>query len=138
MLKNVHIVGRTVGPDKFVLPSNLIKTIYGGDQLVAALDYVRSLDNDVAQGWIKFLNDFVGRRSNNNSAKINTHETVKYAKYIKELERKHLAREDFESVLSNRYKFCNVIYTDSNSYLSKNPSFVPQEELTGMSLFEGL
>jgi glycosyltransferase involved in cell wall biosynthesis len=115
---------------------NKIKELYGTAQTKGALDYVRSLDNNVAAAWIKFLDDFVGKRSNNNAAKINTYETVCYEDYIKDLNRKHLAREDFESVLSNRYKFCNVLYTDENSYLSKDPTYRPQEEVTGASLFQ--
>jgi hypothetical protein len=110
--------------------------LYGIDQPTLALDYVKQLDNDVAQKWIKFLDEFVGKRSNTNSAKINTYETIKYRDYIKQLERKHLAREDFESVLSNRYKFINVWYTDNDTYLSKDPTFKPQKEETNESLFE--
>ena len=103
---------------------------------IGALKYVQWLDQAVAHDWIKFLDDFVGKRSNNSAAKINTYDTVCYKDYIKDLNRKHLAREDFESVLSNRYKFCNVIYTDENSYLSKDPTYRPQEEVTGESLFQ--
>ena len=118
--------------------SELIKTIYGGNQLVSALDYVKKLDDEVAKGWIQFLDDFVGKRSNTNAAKINTYDTVKYRDYITELNRTHLAREDFESVLSNKKKFINIIYTDSDTYLSKDPSFRPYEEVIGKSLFDGL
>jgi len=116
--------------------ADTIKQLYGTDQPSLALDYVKQLDNDVAQKWIKFLDEFVGKRSNTNSAKINTYETIKYRDYIKQLERKHLAREDFESVLSNRYKFINVWYTDDDTYLSKDPTFKPQKEETNESLFE--
>jgi glycosyltransferase involved in cell wall biosynthesis len=118
--------------------SELIKTIYGGDQLTSALDYVKQLDNDVAQGWIEFLDNFVGKRSNTNAAKINTYDTVKYRDYITEMNRTHLAREDFESVLSNKKKFINIIYTDNDTYLSKDPAFRPVEEVVGLSLFDGL
>ena len=107
-------------------------------QSAEALDYVRKLDDEVAQGWIKFLDDFPGKRSNTNSAKINTYETVKYSDYITELNRKHLAREDFESVLGNKHKFINVCYTDTDTYLSKDPTFKPVEEVVGANLFEGL
>ena len=94
------------------------------------------LDNNVAQAWISFLDDFVGKRSNTNSAKINTYETICYRDYIKDLDRSHLAREDFESVLANKYKFINVWYTDDDTYLSKDPTFKPEEEEeTGESLF---
>jgi glycosyltransferase involved in cell wall biosynthesis len=116
--------------------ADTIKQVYGSGQSVESLDYVCGLDNEVAEGWIKFLDSFVGKRSNNNAAKVNTYETVCYRDYIKELNRTHLAREDFESVLSNRYKFITNVYTDDNSYLSKDPSFVPNEEPVGLGLFE--
>jgi glycosyltransferase involved in cell wall biosynthesis len=116
--------------------ADTIKQLYDMDQPSLALDYVKQLDNDVAHKWIKFLDEFVGKRSNTKAAKINTYETVKYRDYIKELDRKHLAREDFESVLSNKYKFITVWYTDNDTYLSKDPTFKPQEEKTNESLFE--
>jgi glycosyltransferase involved in cell wall biosynthesis len=115
-----------------------ITQIYGSGQSAEALDYVCDLDDEVAEGWIRFLDNFIGKRSNTNVAKINTYETVQYGEYIKDLKRTHLAREDFESVLSNRHKFINVWYTDNNTYLSKDPTFKPEEELTGESLFEFL
>ena len=115
-----------------------ITEIYCSVQSAEALDYVCELDNEVSEGWIKFLYEFVGKRSNTNSAKINTYETVKYRDYITELNRNHLAREDFESVLANKYKFFNVCYTDSDTYLSKDPTYKPVEEETALSLFEGL
>jgi glycosyltransferase involved in cell wall biosynthesis len=100
-----------------------------------ALEYVKSIDTDTVQSWIDFIDGYEGRKAKSNQAKINEYETVKYADYIKELNRKHLAREDFESVLTNRHKF-NVIYTDNHTYLSKDATFVPDEEET--NLFEGL
>lgn len=122
--------------------ANVINDAYKVDPIgyyaTGAFEYVEHLDNQVAQAWIKFLDEFVGKRSNTNAAKINTYETVKYRDYIKDLNRKQLAREDFESVLSNRYKFCNVWYTDNDTYLSKDPTFKPEEEETGLSLFDGL
>ena len=108
--------------------SSCIQTLYGTNQLTSALSYVKSLDEEVSVKWIKFLDDFVPKRSNTNAAKINNFETVKYSKYIKDLERNHLAREDFESVLANRYKFINIVYTDSDTFLSKDPKFVPTNE----------
>jgi hypothetical protein len=116
--------------------ADAIKSAYGTQQKDGALDYVKSLDEQVAVGWIQFVDNFVSKRSNNNSAKINTYETVKYVDYIKDLARNHLAREDFESVLSNRYKFLKVMYTDDHTYLSKVPTFEPVEEVTGLGLFE--
>jgi hypothetical protein len=118
--------------------SDTIKKLYGTSQLSSALDYVQQLDDNVAEGWIRFLDDFVGKRSNTNSAKINSYDTVKYRDYIKDLDREHLAREDFESVLSNKKKFCNIIYTDNDTYLSKDPQFKPKIEVQSTNLFEGL
>ena len=118
--------------------ADMIKTLYGTNQLPSVLDYVKQLDDEVAQGWITFLDNFAGKRSNTNAAKINTYDTVKYGDYIKDLNRTHLAREDFESVLANKYKFLNVCYTDSDTYLSKDPTYKPIEEETALSLFEGL
>jgi len=115
-----------------------IVDIYCSTQSAEALDYVCELDNEVAKGWIEFLDNFPGKRSNTNVAKINTYDTVKYRDYISELDRKHLAREDFESVLGNKHKFLNLCYTDNDTYLSKDPTYKPIEELTGASLFEGL
>ena len=115
-----------------------IVDIYCDLQSVEALDYVRKLDDEVAEGWIKFIHDFIGKHSNTNAAKINTYETVKYRDYITALDRKHLAREDFESVLGNKHKFINIWYTDTDTYLSKDPTYKPVEEEAGLSLFEGL
>ena len=103
-----------------------------------ALEGVKELDDNVAKEWIAFLNNFVGRRSNVNTAKINTYTTVKYTDYLDELNRGHCNRDDFISAYNNRYKFCNVVYTDDNTYLSKDPTYVPVEEETALSLFEGL
>ena len=116
----------------------VIKSLYDTTVNPKALDYVKSLDDMVSIEWIKFLDMFIPKRSNTNTAKINTYTTVTYADYIIDLDRSHLAREDFESVLSNRYKFLHVVYTDANTYLSKEPSYEPKEELGGLNLFEGL
>ena len=114
-----------------------IVEIYCSTQSIEALEYVKSLDDEVAQGWIKFLDDFIGKRSNTNAAKINNYETIKYRDYITELDRNHLAREDFESVLSNKYKFITVWYTDNDTYLSKDPTYKPVEEINSIGLFDG-
>jgi hypothetical protein len=118
--------------------SQVIQSLYGTSQHPDALTYINKLDNDVPSAWIKFLYDFVGKHSNTNAAKINAYNTIKYSDYIIQLNRKHLAREDFESVLGNKHKFISVYYTDGETYLSKDPTYKPIEEETGVSLFEGL
>ena len=118
--------------------ASLIKTIYGGNQLPSAIDYVKHLDEQVSQGWIHFLFDFQSRKAKTNKAGINMFQTVRYADYIKALGRKQLAREDFESVLTNRHKF-RIIYTDNDTWLTTDPDFEPiEEEKESIELFEGL
>ena len=116
---------------------NLIKELYGTEQLEGALKYVNQLESNVSQEWVTFLDSFAGKQSKNNSAKINNVETTKYRDYIESLNRSHLAREDFESVLTNKHKF-TVVYTDKDTYLSKDPNFVPSEDNDSAGLFEGL
>jgi hypothetical protein len=118
--------------------ADTIVDIYCSTQSAEALDYVCELDDEVAEGWIQFLDSFVSKQSNVNTAKINTYNTVNYTDYLTELNRGHYNRDDFISVYNNRYKFCNVIYTDEHSYLSKDPTFKPVEEEAGIDLFEGL
>lgn len=107
--------------------AELVKTIYGGNQLESALDYVKHLDEQVSQGWVHFLFDFEPRKAKSNKAGINMFQTVKYSEYIQALNRKQLAREDFESVLTNRHKF-RIIYTDNDTWLTTDPSFEPTIE----------
>jgi glycosyltransferase involved in cell wall biosynthesis len=102
-----------------------------------ALEYVNSLDGEVTKEWMHFLYDFEGKKSNSNTAKINNEHTTTYADFILSLKRKHISREDIESVLGNKHKF-RVIYTDKDTYLTKDPSFEPVEQQVGLGLFEGL
>jgi glycosyltransferase involved in cell wall biosynthesis len=113
-----------------------ILALAGINQLPEALDYVRSLDDQVAEGWGQLLVDFKAKQAKTNTAKINTYETVNYKDYIKDLNRTQIAREDFESVLSNKHKF-RVIYTDQDTWLTKDLTFVPTDD-TPNALFEGL
>ena len=60
---------------------------------------------------------------------------MKYRTYIEDLNRNIVCIDDVRSVLTNRHRF-RVIYTDENTYLSKDPNFVPDESQVGLSLFE--
>lgn len=113
--------------------ANLVEDHYNS----GALDYIKQLDSEVADGWVNFLHEFKGKESNTDKAKINQYENVRYRDFIKDLNRDQIAREDFESVLSNRHKFDTVIYTDEDTYLSKDANFEPSDE-TPTTLFEGL
>jgi hypothetical protein len=112
-----------------------IKTLYNIAQPSDALEYVKKLDDQVEQQWKKLLETFKAKQSKSSIAKILKYDTISYKEFIIELNRTNLAREDFESVLSNKHKF-NVIYTDQNTYLSKDATFVPEDET--VNLFEYL
>lgn len=122
--------------------SAIVKTQYGKMTPKAyyaggALDYVKKLDEQTAQGWIDFMNNFKAKLSTSNAAKINNETTVRYDEFIVSLNRGHLAQEDIVSVLGNKHKF-NVQYTDKYTYFSKDKNFVPNEDESSIGLFEGL
>lgn len=100
------------------------------------LKHFQSIENDVFHKWNSCFNEFNARKSNSNTAKICNETTVKYSDFINGLGRRVLCIDDIKSVLSNRDKF-KVIYTEKDTYLTKDPSFEPKEELVGLSLFEG-
>ena len=118
--------------------ASTIQNLYGIKQSPKALEYVRQLDSDVADKWVQFLNNFAGKKSNSKTARINSSDKfisilleassggLKYKDYVKkELGRSKFAREDFESVLSNRHKFATICYTDNNTFLSKKENYTP-------------
>lgn len=116
------------------LPTNevpaLLNKLYNEDHSKRnhdALQYIKHLDFQTSQYWNDFLKDFKPAESNSDRAKINEYTEVKYIDFITDLNRKQLAIDDVKAVLTNKSKF-NIIYTDSNTYLSKNKDFIPQEQ----------
>ena len=101
------------------------------------LEVYQSKENDVFHKWNECFNKFTSKQSNSNTAKICEETTVKYIDFTTNLGRRLLCIDDIKSVLTNKHKF-RVIYTDNDTYLSKDPTFEPVEEVTGLSLFEGL
>lgn len=99
-----------------------------------SLDHAKQQESKVFHKWNNCFNEFTPKQSNSNTAKILQNETVKYSDFIRDLGRKIICIDDCRSALTNRSKF-RVIYTDDDTYLSKDPSFEPQEETTGASLF---
>lgn len=95
-------------------------------------DYILDLDEQAPKVWNDFVNGYQGRQSKVDTAKINNDPNLKttgyvqYNTFIKELDRKKLSRIDFESVLTNRYKFV-IKYTDNHTYLGKDDVFEPNE-----------
>lgn len=115
-----------------------IKELYDQPIPTINLDYIKNLDDNTAQAWIDFLDNFKGKQSSSDAAKINQKTTIKYRDFIVELDRGHLAQEDIVSILGNRHKF-NVVYTDKDTWLSKEENFIPTEEVDSpLSLFAGI
>lgn len=102
---------------------------------LASLKHAQFMEKKVFHKWNDCFNEFNGRQSNSNTAKICSETTVKLQDYINGLGRKIICIDDIRSVLTNKHKF-RVIYTDDDTYLSKDPSFEPQQEEAGASLFE--
>jgi hypothetical protein len=110
------------------------KTWYANDILEA----YRNREKDVFHKWNECFNDFKSKQSNSNTAKICDFQTVRYDEFIHDLGRKPLiCIDDVRSVLTNKHKF-NVIYTDNNTYLTKDPMFEPIEVEEAVNLFEGI
>ena len=99
-----------------------------------SLQYTQQKESTVFHKWNSCFNDFVPKKSNSNTAKILDNTTVNYGEFIHDLGRSLICIDDVRSVLTNKHKY-RVIYTDDNTYLTKDPSFEPTEELTGASLF---
>lgn len=102
-----------------------------------SLQHAKTIEEGVFHKWNNCFNDFVSRKSNSNSAKICSETTVNYRDYVEKLQRNILCIDDVKSVLANRHKF-RVIYTDTDTWLTRDPTFYPKVEITGASLFDGL
>lgn len=98
----------------------------------------RDMEDQVFHKWNECFNEFKPKQSNSNTAKICNFGTVRYDEFIHDLGRKPLiCIDDVRSVLTNKYKF-NVIYTDDNTYLTRDPTFEPVEVEEAENLFEGI
>jgi len=106
---------------------------YEGGSLV----YHQARENKVFRKWNECFSEFTCKQSNSNTAKICLEKTVKYSDFIEALGRSIVCIDDVKSVLTNAHKF-RIIYTDTDTYLTKDPDFEPEENNTGTGLFEGL
>jgi len=104
---------------------------------LGSLQHAQDQEATVFHKWNTCFNTFEPKESSSNTAKILENTTVKYSEYIEGLGRKLICIDDARSVLTNKHKY-RIIYTDNDTYLSKDPSFEPVEEISGLSLFEGL
>ena len=104
---------------------------------LGALEHSQEHEATVFHKWNNCFNDFEPRKSNSNTAKICNETTTTHVDFIGDLNRSIICIDDVRSVLTNKHKF-RVIYTDDDTYLTKDPNFEPIEEAEGLSLFEGL
>jgi glycosyltransferase involved in cell wall biosynthesis len=100
----------------------------------SALQDTQNLEAGVFHKWNSCFNEFKSKQSNSNTAKILENTTVKHSEYIKDLGRNLICIDDIRSVLTNQHKY-RIIYTDKDTYLTKDPSFEPIEEEVGLGLF---
>lgn len=100
-----------------------------------SLKHAKFMENKVFHKWNDCFHEFTPKTSNTNTAKICSETTVKLQDYIQNLGRKIICIDDIRSVLTNKHKF-RVIYTDDDTYLTKDPAFEPKQEETSESLFE--
>lgn len=124
--------------------ASYVKALY--DNVLTAKDWYdsgilqkyRNIENNIFSKWYECFNKFDMKKSNTNTAKICNETTVKLKDYITALNRSSvICIDDIRSVLSNKHKF-RVIYTDKDTYLTKDPNFVPADDETSINLFEGL
>ena len=101
------------------------------------LDRIIEQDAEGITKWINVLDNFDSVKSDSDRAKINQEHTISYKDFIKSLNRKDLAIDDIKSVLTNKHKF-NIIYTEENTYLSKDKNYIPKETLKTTASLEDL
>ena len=104
---------------------------------LGSLNQARYQEADVFHKWNECFNEFQPKKSNNNTAKICSETTVKLQDYITQLNRSIICIDDIRSVFTNKHKF-EVIYTDDDTWLTKEKNFQPVVEETSLNLFEGI
>ena len=101
----------------------------------SALQDTQNSEAGVLHKWMECFRDFTPKQSNSNTAKVLQNTTIEYKEYIKELNRSVICIDDIRSVLTNKHKYV-TIYTDENTYLSKDPNFEPSETSNELFIFE--
>ena len=94
---------------------------------LGSLQHAQEQEATVFHKWNTCFNTFEPKHSNSNTAKILENETIKYSDFIEDLGRSIICIDDCRSALTNKHKY-RIIYTDSDTYLTKDPSFEPKEE----------
>jgi hypothetical protein len=99
------------------------------------LKQYRDMEDNIFHKYVECFSDYKPKTSNNTTAGILDHDTIKYSDYIDSLGRTQICIDDVKSVLSNRHRY-TIIYTDKDTWLSKDPTFTVPDETD--NLFEGL
>jgi glycosyltransferase involved in cell wall biosynthesis len=94
---------------------------------LGALRHFNIMEKQVFHKWNDCFHKFEPKLSNSNTAKICSETTTTHSDFIKKLDRKIICIDDVRSVLANKHKF-RVIYTDNDTYLTKDPAFEPEEQ----------
>lgn len=94
---------------------------------LGSLEHAQFMEKRVFGKWNDCFSEFSPKLSNSNTAKICSETTVKLQDYIQGLGRNVICIDDIKSVLTNKHKF-RIIYTDEDTFLTKDPSFEPKEE----------
>ena len=100
-----------------------------------ALQDTQNSEAGVLHKWMECFREFKPKQSNSNTAKVLQNTTIEYKEYIKDLNRSIICIDDIRSVLTNKHKYV-TIYTDENTYLSKDPNFEPSETSNKLFIFE--
>jgi len=101
---------------------------------LGSLQHAQEQEATVFHKWNNCFNEFDSKKSNTNTAKICNETTITHTDFIKNLGRNVICIDDVRSVLTNKHKF-RVIYTDNDTYLTKDPIFEPALE-TSEELFQ--
>lgn len=94
---------------------------------LGSLEHANFMEKRVFGKWNDCFNEFEPKISNTNTAKICNETTTTHRDFIESLGRKVICIDDVRSVLTNKHKF-RTIYTDNDTYLTKDPVFEPVEE----------
>jgi glycosyltransferase involved in cell wall biosynthesis len=106
---------------------------------LGSLKHAQQQEANVFHKWNSCFNDFQPKQSTSDTAKIAKEVTIECREFIKQLRGKNpkstlddgsgfsICIDDIRSALSNKHKY-RVIYTDDVTWLTKDPSFEPQEK----------
>jgi glycosyltransferase involved in cell wall biosynthesis len=104
---------------------------------IGVIDKIKAHDDIIFHKWNECLLDFKPRTSNSNSAKICNEQTIKVSEFIKGLGRTTICIDDLKSIFGNKHKF-RIIYTDTDTYFTKDPNFTPENQQLVSNLFDDL